>query len=548
MKLSLATTLATISLASASGTFHPERISFVDISNDGTFTSSKVRDAFTSALSNVGMVAIKNVPGYAAQRSRALSQIHSCAVDSTAARSHTFPDGTVRRTMATHTVPGPGGAQKLSHGESASSSCKEFTMASDPLRSIIARVTQAFANRLGETFEAGDNRALLSTQDGAYDFDTFGEVVKNGEHLEHFHSYQRSASDRVRETIGMHTDQGIFIAFTPGMLTGTTDKDVSSTGGFYIEKKDGSQAEVEFDPSDIIIMLGDGVDQFLNDRLKDGLPHLRATPHTLTVSNHSKDQARVWYGRMVLPPSGAVHPKHGKTFGELRRLMIEASLSGDDKDKHAHEHLSLGCSSSSAAARQLEETTCEAGTTFCWHRCMAHSDFGINEEVCTERRLNLQCVNPRDQVYIEGHGDYFPACSNATEPASDFPKLLDYPRDIEVCNTEAWETFSTTDGYEHVFDGLGDNRGIRGLWDTNGTEGKGEGRVTRFMWNVVDNKIEGKLVFNGLFGYLSMGFAHPTGNLNGMNGASIIMAVPGGNFSAKFGLDLSLDENVQEYV
>ena len=56
---------------------------------------------------------------------------------------------------------------------------------------------------------------------------------------------------------------------------------------------------------------------------------------------------------LVPPPSGAVHPKHGKTFGELRRLMIEASLSGDDKDKHANEHLSLGCSSDSSVARQL---------------------------------------------------------------------------------------------------------------------------------------------------------------------------------------------------
>ena len=108
----------------------------------------------------------------------------------------------------------------------------------------------------------------------------------------------------------MHTDQGLFIAFTPGMLTGTTKNDVSSMGGFYIEQKDDSQAEVDFNPSDIIIILGDGVDQFVNHGLKDGVPHLRVTPHTLTVSNHGKDQSRVWYGRMVLPLSGAVHPKH----------------------------------------------------------------------------------------------------------------------------------------------------------------------------------------------------------------------------------------------
>ena len=132
----------------------------------------------------------------------------------------------------------------------------------------------------------------------------------------------------------MHTDQGLFIAFTPVILTGEIKKDVFPAGGFYIGQTDSYQAEVDFNPSDIIIILGDGVDQFVNHCIKDGVPQLLATPHTLTVFNHGKDQSRVWYGRMVLPPSVSVHPNHGKTFGELLRLMIEASLSGYNKDKH----------------------------------------------------------------------------------------------------------------------------------------------------------------------------------------------------------------------
>ena len=232
--------------------------------------------------------------------------------------------------MATLTVPGPGGTKKLSHGESASSSCKDYTMSSDLLRAIIAQVTQTFSNRLGEMFETGKKRALFSTQDGLYDFDTFGEAVENREHLENFRSYQHTNPGRVGETFGINTYQGLFIVFTPGILTGAIEKEVSSTGRFYIEKKNGSQAEVEFNLSDIIIIIGDGEDQFLNHRL-NGIPNIQVMPHTLTVSNHNKDQSCVWYGCMVLPPSGAVHPKHGKTSGKLRRLMIEASLNGDDK-------------------------------------------------------------------------------------------------------------------------------------------------------------------------------------------------------------------------
>ena len=67
-----------------------------------------------------------------------------------------------------------------------------------------------------------------------------------------------------------------------------------------------------------------------------------------------------------------------------------------------------------------------------------------------------------------------------------------------------WETFSTTDSYKHIFDKLGGNRGNRGLWDTNGKTG--QGKVARFMWNVVDDKIDGNMVFNSLFGYLSLVF------------------------------------------
>ena len=110
----------------------------------------------------------------------------------------------------------------------------------------------------------------------------------------------------------------------------------------------------------------------------------------------------------------------------------------------------------------------------------------------------------------------------------------------------ARDTFSTTYDYENTFDRLGDNRGNRGFWDTDGK--KDPGKVARFMWNVVGEKIDGKLVFNGLFGYLALEFAHHTGHHNGMNGASIIIGVPGGNYSAKFGLDLSIRDNVQEYV
>lgn len=177
---------------------------------------------------------------------------------------------------------------------------------------------------------------------------------------------------------------------------------------------------------------------------------------------------------------------------------------------------------------------------------MNHSDHGVSEDICAGRNLQLQCVNPRDQLYEGGHGDYYPACSNTTDPVTPFPDLPGYPADDATCDDEAWEEFSSAGGYDFVFDHLGDNRGERDLeWD--GALEKG-GNVSKFMWSIVDgDKIRGRLVFNGLFGYLAMGFAHPTGSKNGMQGASIIMALPGGNFSSQYGLDPTMDDTVLEY-
>jgi len=311
-------------------------------------------------------------------------------------------------------------------------------------------------------------------------------------------------------------------------------------GDFYIEMKDGSRALVDFDEDDLVIMLGDGVNQYVNPKVESSGVSLRATPHALVMRNHDNEKARVWYGRMVLPPSDAVHPEHQETFGHMRQLMIDASLSSTGDDI-----LGIGCSGNSVA-HQLEEVVCMEGSTYCWHRCMNHSDYEVSDMICSERSLQLQCVNPRDQVYESGHGDFQPACSNSIEPVTDYPTLSSFPQDTEKCDEKAWDEFSSPDGYSFIFDKLGDNRGNRGLdWD--GAMEKG-GNVSKFMWNVDGDSVDGKLVFNGLFGWLAFGFFNPGGKHNGMNGASIIMAVPGGNYSAKLGLDMSMNETVEEYV
>lgn len=82
-------------------------------------------------------------------------------------------------------------------------------------------MTEAFASRL--EFVLADSLAtpLSATKDGSHRFPSFSNVVAHGEHLEHFHSYQRTESpflgDKSNDaTLKLHTDQALFLVFVQG--------------------------------------------------------------------------------------------------------------------------------------------------------------------------------------------------------------------------------------------------------------------------------------------------------------------------------------------
>ena len=507
----------------------PLKISFHALEDDDYFAED-VHDSFIDALKTFGIVSITNVPGLKAMKEGTLSwDLHHCAKESEAAKAHQFPDGTVRHTLATHTLTG-GYQHKFDH-KTDSPSCKTFSAASDTFRKAVNGVTDAFAARLSSILKIQDKATPLLSTEAHYPFYTFADVVDNGEHLEHFHSYQHVVSQarKRQDTIDLHIDQGLFLVFTPGRMV-NRNGDSALTTGFFIELQDGSLAVVDFDnEDDLVILLGDGVNQYVNPRLATG-ETLRAAPHALALPEHSDDKARVWYGRMVLPPATAIHPEHGRTFEDLRTALVEASITSDgNRDpKNKKEELSIGCSSS-MVARQLESVSCQGDTMMCWHRCMNLTEAGVSEDSCAESGLSVRCINPRGQLWDNTHGDFFPGCaSNDTKVATPYPPLPNAPRDDSECTDAAFAEFvkSTTTGYENSFD-------------------LGKGGV--FMWTATNGQVDGRLAYNGLFGWLAFGFANVGGDKNGMHGANILMAIPGGNYSAVTGFDLSINASVQEY-
>jgi hypothetical protein len=287
----------------------------------------------------------------------------------------------------------------------------------------------------------------------------------------------------------------------------------------------------------------------INDQLLHDHKSLRATPHALVLDSPTADVlARVWYGRMVLPPNDAYSPAlPNYTFGKLRQSLVHSASHGEDVP------LGIGCSSPTQQAviaatsrRSLSEEghdeaiTCAQDELFCWFGCMSLPEYNISSVYsCAERNLSLECMNPRGQVHENGmeHGDFFPACTDRTHethPVTPFPTIDQ--QDENACTSDLWTEFLMEDSYDHKAT----------LTRPNGTE-------TILLWSIVDSgdgskKLNARLVFDNVFGWLAIGFANPNDpGLNGMLGANILLAMPGGNYSAATGMDLNVDGSVATY-
>jgi hypothetical protein len=387
---------------------------------------------FWEALSTTGMVSVTGLPAAAQQAlSTMASTQHACLFEASNQQQQTFLDGTVRRTLATQTVPQvvhEGGMQPLeivTDRSSLSKVCLDFEAASWMVRQATQSAVSAFAKRVAQGLEMKEGTPLLmTTGKEPQAFATFADVVENGDYLEHFHSYQKTHKTSTKKTesttIDVHTDQGLFLVFTPGRMANG-----ELTKGFFVETVDGRLQEVDFEAQDdLVFLLGDGVNQYINNKLVGGLS-LRAAPHALNLEGWTQAQeARVWYGLMVLPPSNAVHPAHdGITFGQIRQGLVAGGVGSTDTIRYlacsggaAVRDVSAG-STQSTTERWLNEegdvdpTSCDNATQlYCWHTCQ-NLTAEISAASCTSASRKLACANDNGQIWPgTTHGDYTPQC------------------------------------------------------------------------------------------------------------------------------------------
>ena len=411
-------------LFDAGTSVQPTAIRFSSLLSDGPGTAAA--RAFESALSSVGMVAVTDIPGFSEATSPALAAAYNCMVDSGLGEQQLLSDGTHRLSFATK-------SPSKFVVESEEPACSQFRDRIDPFRELVDKVSTAFVARLDSVFETTGKPLLRTAGDAARTFNDVQSVISNGEQLEHIHSYQRSTphTPSGERTIDLHTDQGLFIAFTPALLLSAEGLSTQDRDSFRVRLSDGTDASVEFPPNSLIFMAGDAMDGIVNPGLAGNAP-IRATPHAVSISSPN---ARLWYGRMFLPPADALSERHGVTFSRLRELAAEQTalrlqsrrlLGGSVGD--AEIDVDVGCSSQTYARRQAP-AACTSNQMYCWMRCMELTP-QINAAACAEKGLQLQCTSQFKQVWREkdSHGDYNPTCSDYTDFVTPAPTLAPAPK------------------------------------------------------------------------------------------------------------------------
>ena len=264
----------------------PARISFNSLLNGVGDTATSSNSILLDSLTSDGLVSITNIPSFQRTKIGLMSNLHACIMsmnNGDDVPTQLFDDGTIRRSFATSTLPngmGPQSIKTLDEYEQAlrgsnsklSTSCQHFNDHLASFRSTVDLVTRKFTERLSVEMGTTLPKPLLSSSsnDGHGNYDDIKEIVEGGTQLEHFHSYQKEGSndkknggDDETTIIDFHTDQGFFIAFTPGLIISSdTSQDIELSDGFYIQDSNGDKMLMEFTgDDDLVFMLGDGVNQ-----------------------------------------------------------------------------------------------------------------------------------------------------------------------------------------------------------------------------------------------------------------------------------------------
>ncbi len=296
----------------------------------------------TEQFTFLGAIQIANIPKFTLARKEALEDLSECLHSDTSATKMTMKDGSIRYSAGAETKDGVRSPM--------SSSCGD---ASYRLRAIIDAVCR-------QVFAALDSQMKGKNLVMEPSYSTFTDLIANGNHLEHLHSYfppqdQNSPSINTA-TMDFHTDSGLMIAMTTGYYSSGLP---SSKSGLYISLQD-RNVKVETKDDTLILMMGEGAKNWLKPVL--GKP-FRPVPHALFVDFPSGTaNSRSWFGKMYLPPPDAILPVEKIPYSQYHQQAADYQ-----SNKH-QSPLACGGSSFSQIVLQNEPCTGADGSpgVFCW--------------------------------------------------------------------------------------------------------------------------------------------------------------------------------------
>ena len=172
--LPLAMALKVSSTHVSDALFTPQRLSHEILTSVGFHTH------LLDALTTDGIVSITNIPGFNDVKRSLMTHLHSCMIDMEHGEhlyKTSYNDGTIRRTLASVTIPGPGGARPFDY-DATSLNCQAFSKDLGLFRKMVDSTTDLFASRVSEEIGTALQVPLMSTEGGEYAFDKFKDVVR----------------------------------------------------------------------------------------------------------------------------------------------------------------------------------------------------------------------------------------------------------------------------------------------------------------------------------------------------------------------------------
>lgn len=404
-----------------------------------------------SLLQQDGIIALQNVPHYAALRKEFLETAADCAVRAQAHGAEFLLHRRLRDDTDRFTVSLKSGLQldeTLRSSAQLLQLCPEYVQVH---AAFSAAVELAVAN-VGSALDATKQFQVVVENEVAM---TARRLLEESVHLDHFHAYEAAAGVAAGQrelevnvadlSLELHTDNGLMIAMSAPEYFRVQDGDVQHVttsgedAGLLIQKADGEIVRPALRPDELILMLGSGIDDWIQTTppLHSVLHGMRYPRGISVVGDEDSKLLRAWFGKMVLLEAHQVMANTGLTFGQYanqttRYLVQETEDHGvfGSVACPPQRHLAASDNSCSLKTCTLKSTAsasdltnscqitcnhdstddatkcekfcdCEATTktgTTCWMLCVENfsSDVCPGEQQCnnaaTEDKLAMMCV------------------------------------------------------------------------------------------------------------------------------------------------------------